>query len=156
MAQGHYRTPFKKALLQFITEPDPFLAMLKWVMTEMMRIETEAKVGAAKGKHTRERTTYFSGARARRVDMRLETVYLLVPKVRKGGYVPFFISERRRSEQALIAVAQEAFVSGVSTRKIERLAQAMGIENISAAQVADFWTRPPAGMWFSHYGVPPA
>jgi len=55
MAQGHYRTPFKKALLQFITEPDPFLAMLKWVMTEMMRIEAEAKVGAAKGKHTRER-----------------------------------------------------------------------------------------------------
>ncbi|MCJ7727947.1 MAG: hypothetical protein MUO96_04815, partial [Actinobacteria bacterium] len=45
MAQGHYRTPFTKALLQFITEPDPFLAMLKWVMTEMMRIEAEAKVG---------------------------------------------------------------------------------------------------------------
>jgi len=155
MAQGHYRTPFKKALLQFITEPDPFLAMLKWVMTEMMRIEAEAKVGATKGKHTRERTTYFSGARARRVDTRLGTVYLLVPKVRKGGYVPFFISERRRSEQALMAVVQEAFVNGVSTRKIERLARAMGIENISAsqvsefnkeldAQVADFRTRPLA------------
>ncbi len=56
MAQQHYRTPFKKALLQFITEPDPFLAMLKWVMTEMMRIEAEAKVGAAKGKHAKERT----------------------------------------------------------------------------------------------------
>jgi len=137
MAQKHYRTPFKKALLQFITEPDPFLAMLKWVMTEMMRIEAEAKVGAAKGKHAKERTTYFSGARARR-DTRLGTVYLLVPKVRKGGYVPFFISERRRSEQALIAVVQEAFINGVSTRKIERLARAMGIENISAAQVSEF------------------
>jgi len=54
MAQPHYRTPFKKALLQFITEPDPFLAMLKWVMTEMMRIEAEAKVGAAKGKHAQD------------------------------------------------------------------------------------------------------
>jgi putative transposase len=133
MAQQHYRTPFKKALLQFITEPDPFLAMLKWVMTEMMRIEAEAKVGATKGKHAKERTTYFSGTRARRVDTRLGTVYLLVPKVRKGGYVPFFISERRRSEQALIAVVQEAFINGVSTRKIERLARAMGIENISAS-----------------------
>jgi transposase-like protein len=141
--------------LQFITEPDPFLAMLKWVMTEMMRIEAEAKVGATKGKHAKERTTYFSGARARRVDTRLGTVYLLVPKVRKGGYVPFFISERRRSEQALIAVVQEAFINGVSTRKIERLARAMGIENISAgqvsefnkeldAQVADFRTKPLA------------
>jgi transposase-like protein len=138
MAQQHYWTPFKKALLQFITEPDPFLAMLKWVMTEMMRIETEAKVGAAKGKHSKERTTHFSGGRARRVDTRMGTVYLVVPKVRKGGYVPFFISERRRSEQALIAVVQEAFINGVSTRKIERLAHAMGIENISASQVSEF------------------
>ena len=138
MAQQHYRTPFKKALLQFITEPDPFLSMLKWVMTEMMRIEAEAKVGATKGKHVQDRTTYFSGARARRVDTRLGTVYLLVPKVRKGGYIPFFVSERRRSEQALIAVVQEAFINGVSTRKIERLAHAMGIENISASQVSEF------------------
>jgi len=77
MAQQHYRTPFKKALLQFITEPDPFLAMLKWMMTEIMRIETEAKVGATKGKHPHARTTYFSGARARRVDTRMGTIYLL-------------------------------------------------------------------------------
>jgi hypothetical protein len=53
--------------LQFITEPDPFLAMLKWVMTEMMRIEAEAKVGATNGKHAKEPTTYFSGARAQMV-----------------------------------------------------------------------------------------
>jgi hypothetical protein len=52
MAQQHYKTLFKKALLQFIMEPDPFLAMLRWVMEEMMRIEAEAKVGAVKGKHT--------------------------------------------------------------------------------------------------------
>jgi putative transposase len=97
-----------------------------------------AKVGAAKGKHAKDRATYFSGARVRRVDTRLGTVYLLVPKVRKGGYVPFFISERRRSEQALIAVVQEAFINGVSTRKIERLARAMGIENTSAAQISEF------------------
>jgi putative transposase len=138
MAQTHYKALFKKALLQFITEPDPFLAMLQWVMTEMMRIEADAKVGAIKGKHTTERTTYFSGARARRVDTRMGTVYLFIPKVRKGGYIPFFISERRRSEQALITVVQEAFINGVSTRKIERLAQAMGIENISAGQVSKF------------------
>jgi putative transposase len=61
------------------------------------------------------------------------TDYLLVPKVQKDGYVPFFVSERRRSEQALIAVVQEAFVNGISTRKIERLAHAMGIENLSAS-----------------------
>ena len=138
MAQRHYRSDLKKALLQFIAEPDPLLCMLRWVMTELMRIESEAKVGAAKGKHSGERTTHFSGTRVRRVDTRLGTVYLFVPKVRKGGYVPFFISERRRSEAALIAVVQEAFINGVSTRKIERLAQALGIENISASQVSEF------------------
>jgi hypothetical protein len=63
MAQTHYRAPFKKALLQFITEPGPYLSMLKWVMTEMMKIEAEAKVGAPKGQHSTERATYFSGAR---------------------------------------------------------------------------------------------
>ncbi len=104
----------------------------------MMRIEAETKVGATKGKHSQDRSTYFSGTRIRRVDTRMGTVYLVVPKVRKGGYVPFFISERRRSEQVLIAVVQEAFINGISTRKIERLAHAMGIENISAGQVSEF------------------
>ncbi len=69
-------------------------------MTEMMRIEAEAEVGTAKWKHSKDRTTYFSGGRVRRVGTRMGMVYLVVPKIRKGGYVPFFISERRRSEQA--------------------------------------------------------
>ena len=89
MAQQHYKTLFKKALLQFIMESDPLLAVLKWVMAEMMRIKAEAKVGAGKGKHSQEHTTYLSGARIRRVDTRLGMVHLLVPKVRKGCYVPF-------------------------------------------------------------------
>jgi putative transposase len=137
MAQPHYKALLQKVLLGCISEPDPVLAMLRWVTDQMMRIESEAKVGAAKGAHSRERSTYFSGSRVRRMDTRLGTIYLLVPKLRKGGYVPFFVSERKRSEQALIAVVQEAFINGVSTRKIERLAHAMGIENISAGQVSD-------------------
>jgi putative transposase len=71
------------------------------------------------------------------MDTRLETIYLLVPKLRKGSYALFFISERKRYGQALNAVVQEAFIYGVSTRKIERLAKAMGIENISAGQVSE-------------------
>jgi putative transposase len=137
MAQTHYTALFQKALMQFVTEQDPFLAMLRWVLEEIMVVEASSKVGARKGKHTQERTTYFSGSRVRRLDTRLGTVYLVVPKVRKGGYVPFFVSERRRSEQALIGLVQEAFINGVSTRKIERLARTMGIENISAAQVSE-------------------
>jgi len=102
----------------------------------MMQIEAEAKVGASKGEHSETRCTYFSGKRVRRVDTRLGTMYLFIPKLRKGGYIPFFITERKRSEQALISLVREAFINGVSTRKIERLARSLGIENISASQVS--------------------
>ena len=78
-----------------------------------------------------------------------------MPKLRKGGYVPFFVTERKRSELALATLVKEVFINGVSTRRIERLAQALDIENISASpvseinkglrgQVEDFRTRPPA------------
>ncbi|MCG7851177.1 MAG: hypothetical protein MIO92_01505 [Methanosarcinaceae archaeon] len=59
MAQQHYKSLFKKARSQFITESDPFLAMLKWVMTEMMRTKAEAKIGAAKGNRSQERSLAF-------------------------------------------------------------------------------------------------
>jgi putative transposase len=137
MAQAHYKALLGKVLLGFITEKDPVLAMLEWVAHQMMLIEAEGKVGAEKGKHSRHRKTYFSGARVRRMDTRLGTIYLYVPKLRKGGYVPFFVTERKRSELALAALVQEAFINGVSTRRIERLAQALGIENISASQVSE-------------------
>jgi transposase-like protein len=137
MAQTHYKTLFRKVLLGFITEQDPVLAMLEWVAQMMMLIEAESKVGAEKGKHTKDRKTYFSGARIRRMDTRLGTLYLYIPKLRKGGYIPFFITERKRSELALMTLIQEAFINGVSTRRIERLAKAIGIENISASQVSE-------------------
>ncbi|MFZ2053569.1 MAG: IS256 family transposase [Candidatus Aminicenantales bacterium] len=137
MAPNHYKGLLRKVLLGFITEQDPVLAMLEWVAHQMMLIEAEAKVGAEKGKHSSGRKTYFSGARVRRMDTRLGTIYLYIPKLRKGGYVPFFVTERKRSELALAALVQEAFINGVSTRRIERLAKALGIENISASQVSE-------------------
>ena len=138
MATGKNHTGiFKKLLVEFIGQEDPLLAMLEWTAQQMMQIEAEGKVGAQKGEHSKDRKTYFSGRRVRRMDTRLGTVYLFIPKLRKGGYVPFFISERKRSEQALVGLIQEAFINGVSTRKIERLAKRLGIENISASQVSE-------------------
>lgn len=64
-------------------------------------------------------------------------MYLMFPKVRRGGYIPFFMTERKRSEAALIQVVQEVFVQGVSTRKMEKLAQSLGIENLSRSQVSE-------------------
>jgi putative transposase len=128
---------YKKLLLDFISEPDPLFSMLQWLTHRMMELESESKAGAPKGKHSTERKTHFSGTRVRRFDTRLGTMYLLVPKLRQGGYIPFFVTERKRSEQALIQVVQEAFINGVSTRKIERLAKSMGIEGLSAGQVSE-------------------
>jgi transposase-like protein len=137
MAQNNDTKFFENLLLQFLGEQDPLLEMLRWITQKLMEIEAGMKAGAPKGKHSRKRKTYFSGTRVRRFDTRLGTVYLLIPKLRKGGYVPFFITEKKRSEQALIEVVQEAFINGVSTRKIERLAHSLGIENISASQVSE-------------------
>jgi putative transposase len=127
---------FEKMLLKFIGEPDPMLSMLEWLCHKMMEVEVASKLGASKNEHSDDRKGYLSGTRVRRFDTRMGTMYLLVPKVRKGGYVPFFVTEKKRSEQALLQVVQEAFVNGISTRKIERLAHSLGIESISASQVS--------------------
>jgi len=136
MARKYDTSTYKKLLLHFMGEADPLYSMLQWLTERMMEVEAEMKVGAVKGKHTPERATHFSGTRVRRFDTRLGTLYLLVPKLRQGGYIPFFVTEKKRSEQALIQVVQEAFINGVSTRKMERLAQSLGIEGISAGQVS--------------------
>ncbi len=161
MAYHKNTVNLEKMLLKFLGEPDPMLSMLEWLCHKMMEVEVENKLNAGKGEHSPNRTGYRSGTRVRRFDTRMGTIYLLIPKVRKGGYVPFFVTEKKRSEQALIQVVQEAFINGVSTRKIERLARSLGslgIESISPSQVSqinkeltqqveEFRTRPLADTY---------
>jgi transposase-like protein len=64
---------------------------------------------------------------------------LQVPQLREGGYIPSFIEHRKRSEQALISVIQEAVVKGVSTRKIEAMLEELGIAGVSAGQVSQLY-----------------
>lgn len=63
---------------------------------------------------------------------------MLVPKLRKGGYVPFFVTDRKRSEQVLNDVIKQVWINGVSTRKIDKLAKELGIERIASSQVINF------------------
>ena len=128
---------FHKKVAEFLFSDDPIFEMLKWLLSEFMKAESEIRVGAEKNKHSKERRTYFSGYRTRRFDTRLGTFYLLVPKLRNGGYIPFFLQEKKRSETALISLVQEAYVNGVSTRKVEKLAKTLGIEGLSATQVSE-------------------
>jgi transposase-like protein len=115
---------------------DPVRAMAEMVLDFLMEAEVTQKIGAEPHERTEERTGYRNGHRERRCDSRLGTLSLKVPKVREGGYVPSFIEHRKRSEQALISVIQEAVVQGVSTRKIETVLAEFGIAGVSAGQVS--------------------
>jgi putative transposase len=128
---------FNQKVADFLFSDDPLFEMLHWLLNEFMRAESETLVGSEKNKHSKDRKTYFSGYRPRRYDTRLGTCYLLVPKLRNGGYVPFFLEEKKRSETALISLIQEAYINGVSTRKVERLAKSLGIVGMSASQVSE-------------------
>ena len=137
MAQRKDTTNFSGLLFQFMGTEDPILNMLEWLCEQMMEVEVSKKIGADKHEQSEERTSQRCGFRPRRLDTRMGTMYLMVPKVRSGGYIPFFVTERKRSEAALVQVVQEAYVQGVSTRKMEKLAKSLGIEGISRSQVSE-------------------
>ncbi len=115
---------------------DPLRAMAEMLADFVMEAEVTQKIGAEPHERSDERNGYRNGHRERRWDTRLGTLTLKVPKVRAGGYVPSFIEHRKRSEQALISVIQEAVVQGVSTRKIENVLAEFGIAGVSAGQVS--------------------
>jgi transposase-like protein len=115
---------------------DALRAMAEVMMDYLMEAEVTAKIGAEAFERTADRTTYRNGFRDRRWDTRLGTLQLQVPKLREGGYVPSFVENRQRSEQAIISVIQEAVVKGVSTRKIEAVLEQLGIAGVSAGQVS--------------------
>ena len=137
MAQRKDTTNFSGLLFQFMRMEDPMLNMLEWLCEQMMEVEVSNKIGADKHEQSKERTSHRCGFRPRRLDTRMGTMYLMVPKVRSGGYIPFFVTERKRSEATLVQVVQEAYVQGVSTRKMEKLAKSLGIEGISRSQVSE-------------------
>lgn len=136
MVYSNNNLSLDKMLLQFIAEEDPMLSMLKWLCEQLMEVEVTAKINASKSERNPQRAGYRSGYRVRRFDTRMGTMYLFVPKLRNGGYIPFFVTEKKRSEVALMNVIQEAYINGVSTRKIDKLAKSLGIESISRGQVS--------------------
>jgi transposase-like protein len=90
MAYQNSTLSLEQMLLKFMSEQDPMLSMLQWLCEQMMEAEVTAKIQAQKSERTDTRTGYRSGYRVRRFDTRMGTMYLFVPKLRKGGYVPFF------------------------------------------------------------------
>ena len=105
-------------------------------MQAVMEAEVLSKTGAERGERSPDRLTHRNGYRARPWDTRVGTLALQIPKVREGSYFPSLLEPRRRSERALLAVIQQAYVEGVSTRRVEDLIQALGCDGISKSQVS--------------------
>jgi putative transposase len=101
---------------------------------ELMDIELEQHLGAGRHERTPERSGYRNGTRERTWDTRVGTIELQVPRVRDGSFFPSLLEPRRRAERALVAVVQEAYVQGVSTRRVDDLVQALGMQGISRAR----------------------
>jgi transposase-like protein len=107
------------------------------VLTQaLMEIEVSQQLGAERYERTGDRVGQRNGYREREWDTRVGTIGLRVPRVREGGYVPGWLEPRKRAEQALVAVVREAYVQGVSTRKVDDLVKALGLDGISKSQVS--------------------
>ena len=95
------------------------------VVQLLMETDVDGLIGAGRHERTAERSTSRNGYRDRTLDTRLGSLQLRIPKLRQGSYFPPFLEPRKTSEKALVAVIQEAWISGVSTRRVDDLVQAM-------------------------------
>lgn len=145
-------------LLAKAGDEDFLRAVAEAVVQMLMEADVEGLIGAARHERSGERTTYRNGYRDRAFDTRLGSLQLRIPKLRQGSYFPPFLEPRRTTEKALVAVIQEAWIGGVSTRKVDDLVQAMGLSGISKSTVSKlcrdidervgaFLARPLTGSW---------
>ena len=119
-------------------DTDLLRQMLKMIAEFMMGLDADQHCGAAFGQKSDQRVNHRNGYRQRRWDTRVGTIPLELPRLRKGSYFPeWLLAPRRRAEKALVQVVSESYVNGVSTRRVDRLAAAMGIEGISKSQVSE-------------------
>ena len=109
---------------------------LRVLVEGIMDAEVSARTGAGYGERSPERVTQRNGYRSRAWDTRVGTMDLHIPKLREGSYFPSPLEPRRRSERALLAVIQQAYVEGVSTRRVDDLVKALECEGISKSQVS--------------------
>ncbi len=154
-------TEERMALIELVekdADGDLVREMLAFAAERIMEQEVEAHTGAPKGVRTELRETQRNGYRARSWDTRAGRIELSIPKLRKGSYLPSFLEPRRTAEKALVAVIQEAYVHGVSTRAVDDLVKAMGAGGMSKSQVSRlcaeidervqaFLSRPLEGAW---------
>jgi putative transposase len=147
-----------RALLEKASDATFLREMIGFAAERLMALETEALCGAAPGERSADRLNQRNGYRDREWQTRAGTVELRIPKLRRGSYFPSFLEPRRMAEKALTAVIQEAYIQGISTRSVDELVKALGLEGISKSQVSrlcedidervqTFLQRPIEGDW---------
>lgn len=109
---------------------------LAWFVRELMEAEVAGQIGAGLHERSPDRLTHRNGYRERGWQTRAGEITLQIPRLRSGTYFPSFLEPRTRSEKALVAVIQEAYVNGVSTRKVERLVTQLGLTGMSRSAVS--------------------
>ena len=118
-------------------EVDVLREGVRLLAAAIMEAEVTELTGVPKGERNPDaRQTHRNGYRDRRWDTRVGTIDLAVPRVRDGGYLPSLLDPRRRIERAMLVVIQEAYVTGTSTRRVDDLVRALGIEGISRSEVS--------------------
>jgi putative transposase len=144
------------------TSPDLLRVMVKEMAEALMSADADAVCGAGYGERTPERVNRRNGYRERDWDTRVGSIELAVPKLREGSYFPnWLLQPRRRAEQAFVSVIADAYLAGVSTRRVEKLVQQLGVERMSKSQVSrlaksldaiveDFRTRPLDGAPYAY------
>jgi putative transposase len=138
MAEGRSMTAREAANNVLAVEhADVLRESVALMVREIMELEVAALAGAEHGQRAPDRrSAQRNGYRDRRWDTRVGEIELAIPRLRTGSYLPSFLEPRRRAEQALVAVVQEAYVNGVSTRKVDRLVEQMGLRGLSKDQVS--------------------
>src|SRR5438552_8534810 len=112
--------------------------MVKTFADALMSAEADALCGAPYGERSEERTNQRNGYERREWDTRAGTIELAIPKLRSGSYFPdWLLQHRRRAEQALVSVVATSYLLGVSTRRVEKLVEQLGVASLSKAQVSE-------------------
>ena len=154
-------TEERMAVLEWLEQrggEDFLRTLMERALEQPMEFEVSNRIGADRHERTQERQNYRNGYRERPLHTRLGTLELQVPKRRQGSYFPSFLEPRRPAEPALAAVVQEAWIGGMSTRKVDELVQALGMTGLSKSQVSascrdiderveSFLERPIEGAW---------
>ncbi|RZU53255.1 transposase-like protein [Krasilnikovia cinnamomea] len=123
------------------TSPDLLRAMIKTFADALMSAEADAACGADYGQRSQARVNSRNGYRPREWDTRAGTVELAIPKLRSGSYFPdWLLTHRRRAEQALVSVVATSYLLGVSTRRVEKLVEQLGVRQLSKSQVSEMAT----------------